>query len=237
MAEIIEEANIGKTIQKVDGKNVVIINNPEINIYQLNEESLEKLPDLFFIKEIPVIRNDITAEVAFNIHNLNVLKDIRPCLEGKDYGAFSYASYVIKLEDKGEAAKDHLKKLFEAYGPRGMRIYSLLRSNILEEEISRMRKEKVSELEMTDQIKKLIEEPNAIFVSFLMDKEILKEEIEKRLSKNIKSFPIYARASRIEIAQESVEEMIQKRDDIALKIESYQLGSTNAITIYIYKLS
>lgn len=207
-----------------------------MNLYSLNRETLERLTDSFFIGKIPVIKDEIAAEETLVIHNLqDVLREIKPYLTGEDYGAMAYASHLIKLEDKGVDIRGKQRKLFETYGPDGARMYSLLRSGVFEREFSNWSKERLTPDEISTNVKKLIKDPDALFVSFLMQKENVKEEIRKRFSKNITSFPIYARAGRVEAARQAVQELLHERDDVACKIEEYPLGATpTAITIHIH---
>jgi len=230
--------NLGEIVKKSGDKCIVKIVNPTINIYKLDKSALEKLPELLFIEGMDVIKEDIATEEAFVINNIkNVLREIRPYLSGEYYGALSYASYIVKLEDKGEDVKELLERLFETYGPRGMRIYSLLRSGIFNEEILPLIKEREDEREVRNHINKMITAPEAIFVSRFMAKDDVKREIKNRFSRDVNSFQIFARAGRVEIAIEATKEIIEEMRDVLCKIEPYPLGKSDAVTIYIQKFT
>ena len=236
VADIIEEQNLGKIIDKSSDKHTVIINNPTINVYKLDKSVLEDLSDLFFIGKMDVIEESMVSEEALLINNIkNVLKKIEPYLSGEDYGALSYASYMIKLEDKGKDVEELHRKLFDTYGHRGARIYSLLRANIFETDILPLIKEDAKREEISEHINKMITAPEAIFVSKFMNKNSIKKQIENRFSRGINSFQIFARASGVKTATEAIEETIKKEKHVACKVEKYPLGEKEAVTITVQK--
>lgn len=239
MAEIIEEQNVGKILKKSGDKAIIVINNPHNVVFQLDSSALKQLPKLFFDNGMDIIREDIAPAEAIVFNNIKeneLLRTLRPYLSGEYYGAFSYACYLIKREDKGEDIREPTRKLFEAYGPKGMRIYSLLRSKILEQEILPLVRSGEDREKISAYITKMIVEPEAIFVSFSMSKENIKEKIEDTFSKGINSFPIFARVSGIKLAIDAVNEIIDKANcEIAYRVETYMLGKTDAATIWIQK--
>jgi hypothetical protein len=237
LAENIKELKLGEIIEKSGDRSIVIIKNPNtINIYQLKSEDLEHLPSSFFVGRVPVIREDIAAEEAIIINNLRaVLSGIRQYMSGEDYGTLSYAAYIVKIEDSGMDATEQIAKLFDAYGPRGMRIYSLLRSGSFEKEILPLIKQGGDKGEMFKLINKSIEQPEPVFVSKFMTKGMLRHEIEKRFKIGIKSFNIFARAKRVGLAREVVIVLLKEKK-IVCKIEEYSLGKDRAATFQIQKL-
>jgi hypothetical protein len=209
------------------------------NFTNIDENSLKRVAELLFVEKRSVVREDVAGEDAIvleNIQNPDTLSGkLRPYLRGEDYGALSYALYVVKLEDKGMEAIEEHNKLFQTYTGRGIRIYSLLRAGIFKDKISVLIDEGVNKDEIRKHIDSLITAPDAIFVDRFMNKENVKEEINKRLSKGKEAFQIFARAGRIDEAIGAVKELTEE-EKIIHKIEHYTLGTTRAVTIHIQKL-
>jgi len=158
-------------------------------------------------------------------------------LSGKDYGALSYASSIIKLEDAGIDTLNMYNRLFKVYGPRGIRLYSLLRSQIFQNEILRVMNKKYEEDEIRRYIEDIINSPEgAIFISSLMTDEDIKKEIDKKLKEEKGVVQIFARAGHVDRVLNLLPEIIKNKKDIAYKIEEYMLGKTKAITLFIQKL-
>lgn len=160
-----------------------------------------------------------------------------PYFDNKDYGALSFAFHIKELEDRGKDASKQYEQLFETYGPRGIRIYSLLRSEILLEEIRKMEDGGHDEKEISNRIDTLIEEgPGAIFVSKYMDRENIKKEMKSRFSSGEDEFRVFARAGRVPETKEAVKEIEEKEEDVSYNIEKQPWASgEEAIVVYIKK--
>lgn len=236
LAEEIKELNLGK-VEKVGKKISIVINSPTINIYEGMGEAIDKAEHLLFIDEIGWINEEIAVGHSIIAENYNnpgeVIKDLRPILEGEDYAALSLIIRIIKLEDKGMNTKKLYWDLFKAYGPRGIRLYSLCRSGILNEFAGDIRNnpDKFNK----DYLEKLITSPEPIFVGSIMEEKDLLNTIEGRL-KRLKNFQIFARSGRVQLAVESIEKICKKYPDILFKIDPYKIGDEQSVVIYVQKI-
>jgi len=236
IADEIKELNLGK-ITKIDNKISIIINNPIMNVFEEDKNSIEKAEHLLFINQVGWVKKEIVLEnfiVANNYKNPGeTIRKIRPILNNEDYSALSLAIRIIRLEDKGIKTKKQYKELFKAYGPRGIRLYSLCRSGILEE-FSNNIKEKSYNVDK-EYLEKLITSPEALFVGGIMKEENVENQIEERLER-LESFDIFARSGCRKIAIDSVEMICAKNSNILFKIDPYKIGEDDAVVIHIQKI-
>lgn len=165
-------------------------------------------------------------------------------MDEKDRKALAYASTMIELENKGIDVIDMRDKLFKAFKGRGVRIYSLLRSKVLQRDILPLIEihDKMKDGEEKNKMCKMIEEiirdmisyhPNAIYVHSGMKKYELFNEIHKR--KEQEFFEIFARGKCIKLAMKTIEEFVKSYPDYIYLVESYPPEIANAIRIHVMK--
>ena len=135
------------------------------------------------------------------------------------------------MEDKeGDATPMH-KQMLDSYTSRGVRIYSLLRSGILEDEIWPLIKDMDRE-NIRKKFDEIISSPPGIFVGGYMKKQQVIDKINEKFNRGLFQFPIFARAGRVGITIKALKELEEKDKNIAFVVEKDAcIGKNDAITI------
>ena len=238
-AKRLEELNLGKIIKEDDKTFVYIDNRKDITVLAPDDEAFKNLLDLFFNKKIPWVKENIAGENSLVLEDIRrpkeIIKKLAPYIFGEDYGALSYSYGIIKQEDKKMDTLEMDKRLIDAYGPRGKRIYSLLRSGMLENEFWPLIKDMDGD-KIRKKFNEIINSPPGIFVGKWMKKKDVIDKINKKLSENYSDFPIFARSGKVEIAIEAIEEMMKGDPYIVYYPEKNVIGKDDAVTIHFFKL-
>lgn len=245
LAEKYEKIGKNVRIKKEGNKIFLIVNNPFISIGG-RAEDLRIIPELF-IKNIGLVREDIAQEeliILLNKKSVELLKKIKPFMDEEDKKALAYASTMIELENRGIDVIDMRDKLFRACKGRGVRIYSLLRSKVLQRDILPLidEYEKIEEGSWKNQMAEIIRgmikdmisyHPNVIYVHSDMKQYELLGEIYKR--KEEEFFEIFARGKCIKLAKNVIDKFIKQNPNYTYIIDSYPPEITNAIRIHVMK--
>lgn len=240
LADRFKDFDLGKIVKEGNTTYVYIDNKRDIKVLAPDKEAFINLLDFFFNKGIPWVKESIAGENSLVLEHIrrpkDFIKDLAPYISGEDYGALSYAYAIMKREDKKIDTLEMDKQLIDAYGPRGKRIYSLLRSGILENEVWPLIKDMDGD-KIRKKFDEIITSPPGIFVEKWMKKEHMIDAINKKLLEGYSDFPIFARAGKIEIAINAIREMAEKDENIVYHIEEdAPIGKDDAVTIHFFKL-
>ena len=234
VAREIETLKYGEITETRDGKALVKIS--KLKFYEFTSNILQNLEHNLFVKGSWLLIRDVVGEdtVVFGtIESLSgFLRDLKPHISSEVYGALSFAFHIRKIEDQKVDAKLEIEKLFKAYGGRGVRLYSLLASGILEREIFHLLQKEPRMEEISGHIEKLIRSPGVVFISEGSDKDSIKYGIKDQLQIK-KDSEVFARGERlIEETKKAIKE-IEKEEDIIYKLERGCLGVSPHMTFHI----
>src|SRR3989338_120237 len=263
---------IGKTVVPMkDGK--MIIDNREIKVAEVEDDKLKAIDidgteiELYGksktdnIKRLDIqgrvfTRSDI-ADSQLEYLKIDkgyeaIIKRLKPVLSTPthmaDLGALVSSSAIIKIEDNEQnvgQAKDLHTKLAIGYRRRGLMIYNLFRSTILQVEVlnflNGLKKKYKNNYEEIKPIflpywDSILEEgyPTAYFVTGEDNREKVYSEIIKRFNKGIKCVRIYSRTNK---RNKDTEQWCRKfASDYKCncnKVREYKLGSTPAMKFRI----
>lgn len=241
LAKNIEELELGEIKRKNGVTYVYIDNRKDIRVVNPDDTAIDNLLDWFYNKGIALVKESIAGVNSVVLENikrpkLKVIKELRPHISGEDYGALSFAYGIIKMEDKGEDAIHMHKQMFDSYKARGVRIYSLLRSGILEHEIWPLIKDMKKE-DIKKKFDEIISSPPGIFVGGFMKKHQVLDKIHEKFNSGLYQFPIFARAGRVGITIQALKELEEKDKNIAFLVEKdTRIGENDAVTITVLKL-
>ena len=165
-----------------------------------------------------------------------------------DLGALLASSTIIKLEDKGQDREQEIElhhNLAIGYKHRGLMIYNLLRSKILQIEVlsflNSLKKKYKNNVEDIRTIflpywDSILEEgyPTAYFVTKDDDQESISVEIIKRFNKGTQYVYIYSRsAARNKTTESSCRKFAKNYKCQCKRVKVYKLGFTIAIKFKI----